>query len=239
MGLTSLRNIPRIMRDPKNNMLNGAKLLDDWFSRPSTIRPSYSAPETTTIRMDRFVLTFSRAKAKYDELMTGRIWANPAARAQTRTVLSRNGLLRAAPATFGDFSRPVTSLDADSVNFLRYDEGFQPLDDLFAALAKFTFKVVLAGSVTPLVLPAKGWRVTVNRVGVYVRDSFDFAGYQELGSWDEVSNTVTYIPTPRHTRVTNADFRSWRSTHLHGGDFLVFSDLKVTTLPTPDVFNVL
>ena len=41
--------------------LNGARLLDVWFSLPSAIVPSYGSPDTTTIRMGTWALTFPRA----------------------------------------------------------------------------------------------------------------------------------------------------------------------------------
>jgi hypothetical protein len=36
--------------------------------------------------------------------------------------------------------------------------------------------------------------------------------------------------------VTNGDFRDWRAQNGHGGDFLVFSDMAITTLSPPDTF---
>jgi hypothetical protein len=107
-------------------------------------------------------------------------------------------------------------------------------NDLVAALGAFTFRVVVAGSVTP-VLPG-GHEVTITKVGVYVRDSFDFEGFQFLGFWDDATNTVSAINPLAGTAVFNSSFREHRDKYHLGGDFLVFSDLKVTTLDPPHTF---
>jgi hypothetical protein len=108
------------------------------------------------------------------------------------------------------------------------------LNDLIAALGAFTFRVVVAGSVTPT-LPG-GYEVTVTKVGVFVRDSFDFEGFQFLGYWDDSNNTVSAANPFAGTAVFNSSFREYRDTNRMGGDFMVFSDLKVTTLTPPHTF---
>jgi hypothetical protein len=40
------------------------------------------------------------------------------------------------------------------------------------------------------------------------------------------------------THVSNADFRRWREQNQKGGDFMIFSDLKVIKLASPEVFFV-
>jgi hypothetical protein len=69
--------------------------------------------------------------------------------------------------------------------------------------------------------------MTVDEVGVYVKDSFDFEGDQFLGFWG-------YRDTP----YNNSDFREWRMANHAGGDFLVFSDIKRTKISPPDVVKV-
>jgi hypothetical protein len=78
--------------------------------------------------------------------------------------------------------------------------------------------------------------LTVDKVGVYVWDTFDFNGSQSLGYWNDETNTVRRHSFYGDTHVRNYDFCVWRSVMRRGGDFLVISDVKWTTLPTPDVF---
>jgi len=65
--------------------------------------------------------------------------------------------------------------------------------------------------------------VSVEEIGIYVWDTFNFEGEQFLGVWG-------YRDTP----VNNSDFREWRQKNNAGGDFLVYSDIKRTKLNPPD-----
>jgi hypothetical protein len=90
MAIT-LTNIPGIMRS--KGWANGARLLEIWFSRPSAIAPRYGQPDTSTIRMDTWALTFQRARQVYDQLIRERIWANPPAQREIASMLRRKGLI--------------------------------------------------------------------------------------------------------------------------------------------------
>jgi Family of unknown function (DUF6402) len=252
--LSDLRNIPRVMRGQGWN--NGARLLDTWFSRPSAIAPAYSASDTTTIRMDAWALTFTRARRVYDQLIHDRIWANAPAQVEVANMLRRKGLLISTPMAFGRLSDPVPVQHADRINF-RTVGSVTDFDDMTAALANFTFRVVVAGTVGP-VAPAPGapagpttYQVRITEVGVYIQDSFDFEGDQFLGCWSDSPDGFSPIPPPsgisigpipipsfQYKPVFNSTFRDWRTSNGHGGDFLVFSDMKRVTLSTPDTFVI-
>lgn len=110
------------------------------------------------------------------------------------------------------------------------------LSDLVAALGAFNFRVVLAGSVTPT--SSGQYQVEVTKVGVYLRDSFDFEGFQFLGFWDDSDNSVSAFNPFSGTAVYNSTFRDYRSQNNNGGDMLVFSDVLVTTLHQPHTFTL-
>lgn len=241
MSLT-LTNIPRIMRG--QHWFNGATLMETWFSRPSAVKPRYSAPDTTTVTM-AWALTFTRAKEVYDKLIQEKIWANAAAQPVLAAMLRRNGLLTGAARHFGDMSQPATALHPDQVNFRTV--GGNTLDGMLAALGHFAFYVSVAGDLTPVVgaagdggsspLPA-AYRVAITEIGVYIVDSYDFEGDQDLGYWDDSDDTVSGWNPLTGKSVGNADFRDWRAKTGRGGDFLVYSDVKRTTLATPDVVTI-
>src|SRR6516164_3826595 len=113
--LSDLTHIPRIMR--RQGWLNGARLLEIWFSRPRAVAPSYSAPDTTTIRMDSWALTFPRARQVYDQLVRDRIWSNTPARQVIARMLRHKGLLVNAVRSFGQLTDPVPQQDVDYINF--------------------------------------------------------------------------------------------------------------------------
>jgi Family of unknown function (DUF6402) len=231
----SLTNIPVIMRH--HGWHNGAALLDSWFGRPSAIAPSYGPPDTTTIRLDTWALTFSRARQVYDQLIRDRIWANVPGQREIASLLRRQSLLTTNRQTFGGFNRPLPALDADYINFRAVTFSTSDLDDMTAALGSFVFRVVVAGAVQPR-SGSRGHDVEINQVGVYIRDSFDFNGNQFLGFWDDSDNSVSMTNPFSGTSVSNADFRTWRANHGAGGDFLIFSDLKVIKLTMPDRFTI-
>jgi len=148
--LSDLTHIPRIMR--RQGWLNGARLLEIWFSRPRAVAPSYSAPDTTTIRMDSWALTFPRARQVYDQLVRDRIWSNTPARQVIARMLRHKGLLANAVRSFGQLTDPVPQQDVDYINF-RAAGGYTNFDDMTAALGNFTFRVVVAGTVGPAAGP--------------------------------------------------------------------------------------
>jgi uncharacterized protein DUF6402 len=234
MSLT-ITNIPAIMRS--HRWENGARLMETWFARPIAIAPAYGPPETATIRMDAWVLTFPRAKQVYDQLMREKIWANAAAQREIATMLRRQGVLTPGSRSFGNLTRAVPLQDADYINYRVVNFGLSNLDDLSAALGNFAFRVLVSGAVAAA-SGGSGYQVTITEVGVYIRDSYDFNGEQFLGYWDDSDNTVSMFNPLSGTSVSNSDFRDWRSRNGRGGDFLVFSDIKRTTLTTPDTFIV-
>lgn len=233
MSLT-LTNIPTIMR--RNGWANGARLMEIWFSRAPAVMPSYGPPDTATIRMDAWALTFARARNVYDAMISDRIWANTAAQGRIATVLRSRGLLGAALTRFDDTAGPPDSVHDWHANFRKVDQtNVVSIDDMDAALANFAFYVVVGGSAAP---DSGRHRVTIQTVGVYVLDSYDFNGNQGLGYWNDSTNEVSTWNPAVGDHVTNATFRSWRTAHGRGGDFRVFSDIKVTRLAAADTFLV-
>jgi len=233
MALT-LTNIPRIMR--RNGWGNGARLMDIWFSRAPTVMPAYGPADTATIRMDAWALTFARARAVYDAIISDRIWANAPAQARIATVFRTRGLLAAAPTLFDDTAGPPDGVHDRHVNFRKVDQtNVMSIDDMDAALANFALYVVIGGTAAP---DSGRHRVTIQTVGVYVMDSYDFNGSQDLGYWNDSTNEASTWNPLVGDPVTNATFRSWRTANGRGGDFRVFSDIKVTRLAAADTFLV-
>jgi hypothetical protein len=238
MPLNDLQSIPRIMRN--KNWVFGAKLLEQWFARPATAFPNYTAPDTTSIRMD-WALQFSRARSVYDDIIKERIWVNTPAQKEIAEMLQRLGLLKDTPRTFGHLSAPVLLQNADAIQF-RSVKTYIALDDLTAALANFTFRVVVAGTVGPAGGGQPKYDVTIREVGIFLRDSFDFDGEQFLGMWAD-SPGDAFIPGTdsfggTYTMVDNAMFRAWRDRTGKGGDFRILSDMKRLVLSPPDTFTI-
>lgn len=233
----SVTSIPKIMRS--RGWLNGARLMEIWLSRGSAVAPAYGPPDTLTIRMNSWALTFPRAKDAFDQLMRERVWANEPAKKVLEGRLKSKGLLPAKPQpqAFGSLTAPAPVFEAEYVNYRTVGNSGDPLDDMFAALGMFTFRVVVAGDVASVPGTLKS-HVTIEEVGVYVVDSYDFNGTQPLGTWDASTNSVSKSPLSSGAIVSNADFRDFRLRTGMGGDFQVFSDLLVRRLTTPDEFDL-
>jgi hypothetical protein len=141
----------------------------------------------------------------------------------------------------------MAALDKDHVQFRPHDQSiFTGVDDLTAAMANFVFRMLVKGQVQ--YLRSSGYyRVMVEKIGIYVRDSYDFNDFspqwsrpkswmsQPLGFWSCRANYGGINPLLGRY-VNNQDFREWRRRHGRGGDYVVFSDLQI--LDTHDIFEI-
>jgi hypothetical protein len=260
MSLT-LTNIPSIMR--AQGWTHGASLLEKWFHRNASRYPHYTAPDTTTITIN-WVLQYPKPRLLYNSIFTERVWANDAARKVLAQRLLAWGKLTGFQENFEQTTKPATVLEREYINYRAFGGGYSGysgyygssgysssgasgqavntysgvlsggLNDLIAALGAFTFRIVIDGSVIPVL--SGGREVTVTKVGVFVRDSFDFEGFQFLGFWNDSTNSVSAINPLAGTPVFNSTLRDYRDRYHMGGDFMVFSDVKVTTLSPPHKF---
>jgi len=259
-GLTSITNIPRIMR--ANGFLQGAQLMELWFSRPAVAYPHYTASNSSIIKMD-WVLSFHRAKEVYEEIIDDRIWFNDAAKAEIKTMLDRTiGLPVGMRVKFVPQTGPMDQVDEDYINHRAVDGWEHWIDGLAAALGRFDLRVLVAGTVEPAKLNKLAaatspydvyphWQeaqiVNITDVGVYVADSYDFDGQQALGIWNEDDNSASmnYLRANEWMQgreanqfVGNYSFQEWRKANNRGGDFRVFSDIKWTNLDPPSTFAI-
>jgi hypothetical protein len=252
--------IPSAMRN--EGWIVGARLMDTWFSRAPAIAPGYGPP-VSDIVTTKWALKFERAKDVYWDLARKGLWNNVAAQNEITEMLDRNGYLTAFRGTqsFGDFTQPASALDKDYINFRAVGGGYYDysgaysgfsyyeypfLDDMTAALGRFVFRMVVAGTVEPILdKPGfNGWDVSIQEIGIYIKDSYDFNGHQFLGFWDDsgasLSPGIGGVLLPGilgRDAITNGDFRDYRAKNNVGGDFLVFSDVARLTLAEPFTFN--
>jgi hypothetical protein len=231
-----LTNIPRIMRG--NRMPIGAKVMESWFSRPRATAPHYGTPDTTTVTLN-WALGFARAKSVYDDIINNKAWVNKAAQRVIEKKLRAKSLVGSAPQNFGNLNKSPIQMETDDDQINQRAVGMsdmtQTLDDMDAALANFVFQVVVAGTVSP-----KGaiHQVDIKEVGIYIRDSYDFEGFQYLGTWDDTANTVSRSPIASGDTVWNSTFRDWRTANGMGGDYMIYSDVTKITLSPPDSFTI-
>ncbi|MDJ0807572.1 MAG: DUF6402 family protein [Gammaproteobacteria bacterium] len=234
----SITQIPGIMTAMSWN--TAAALMNDWFSRPANAVPASGTPNTSAVTIS-WANGFSRARSVYDTLVADRIWVNDAAQNLLQSRLVGAGLPgHGASQAFGSVTGSAPALDSDYINYRAVNQGlFTALDGLAGALANFVYRVVVRGRITDTGASpwhafgtSRSYQVDLSDVGIYIKDSYDFNGDQDLGCWDPVANTVgrTRLFQGNATCVGNVDYRTWRAANNRGGDFLIYS--------TPDVLSV-
>jgi len=242
LGLIEVEQIADLMH--QKGWLNGEVLLRKWMASPANSTPANGTPDTTTIKMDSWVLTFGRAKEVYDRIFTDKAFVNNAAKKQIVTLLQRFG-------KFGDYwkyndfdfvSLPAIDIDKNNlyINERYVGSSTDAPDDMVAALARFRLRMSIKGAVCGAKV------VYINEVGVYAIDSYDFNDdpvsklnprtwvSQPLGFWNPKTGYVGRLP--RGDYVTNETFQEYRSKTGRGHDFMIYSDVKVFKLPTPEYF---
>ena len=135
-------------------------------------------------------------------------------------------------------------------NISRNVLSIEPLDDIFGTLASCQFRVIALGKITKLIneikmpfgnnIKTSNYSIEINKIGVYVKDSFDFLTKDEyLGDWSPNKNTVRINPygpdLAGEYEINNASYRAWRTDYGKGMDFNLYSDIKFSNVK--HVFN--
>lgn len=236
--------LPRIMRG--KGWLRAAALMERWLNNPANSNAELGTPDIHTVSMS-WVVSFERAARVFDQMVIDRIWMNEAGRAELIDRLIKNNNLppstQGTSRTFGEL--PVNICPPTQCRAALHDKFHiqtrqvqqsaltAPMDELTAALANFAFHIVAVGDVRFLGAEKAGsrYRVSIRRIGIYVRDTYDFddRGHrfsQPLGVWD-CNPEYVGKNTLRGRYLDNESFRTWRNKHGRGrgGDYLVFSDI--------------
>lgn len=242
-----IKSLPPAMR--RMGWTVSAQLMDRWLSAPAwilpadwkeqetapTLMPSFTQMDQNTVRMS-WAMSHQRLRAAMKELRS-KISNGPA-----RTLLSKR--IADAPLTtewgiFGSKSYSAFRLDQlHQSNAVAFGDPLDPLDDMYGSLGRATLKVALIGEAKRD--PCSG-KVTMRatHAGYYIRDTYDFNGFQYLGAWtkDGVLGSIQPpMPLTSHGvisrvmnnpvgQVFNHDFEAYRRMTGFGGDFIIYSDV--------------
>lgn len=244
--IETIRSIPTAMRSM--GWTTSADLMDRWLNAPAWVlppemkehRPYHTyTPENTDERIVRmaWAMTYPRLRIMMSELR-GKM-ANAAA----KEVLG--GRLRSCrwgpnnECTFGSRQDGAVALEYScQSNSLAFGGSLEALDDMQGGIGVGTLKVALIGKATR---NARTGRVSLKatHAGFYIRDTYDFNGFQFLGAWTKdriLSGPHMALNFPRRdmasrgspvpaTHVFNRDFDTYRRITGYGGDFFVYSDV--------------
>ena len=219
LGDVAVTDIPGIM--DANKWPVGAALMRHWLSLDAN---ASAPPNETIVKMD-WVLGFSRAKSVYDKIFSEKQYVNQAARREIDAMIKRT--LKGRDGQFCSLNRPASQVEDDYINTRQVGSVFDSPDDMMAALGKFNLRMAVSGYV-------KGRCAFVTSVGVFVRDSYDFKGDQSLGYWNSRTNYAGKNMF-RGDKVSNANFKEYAKKTGKGADFLVYSDIKITTLQKAEI----
>jgi hypothetical protein len=246
-----ITDIPGVMRN-RLNWQNGAAILEKWLRGTAyAMKPeqksgdtkarSYPAEfrDTQLIKM-AWIKSFSRGLTGYNNLLK-KLDSDKAKKSLKEVV----GNYRKAHTKTDRIDHPLDAVGLHSDLQFQYEtvlyKTSEGLDDLYGALGVFELcAAVLKADIT--VSPAM---LVVSRVGIYMRDTFDFNGPQYLGHWNR--NGMGLVPGAAVASMTfnsewplpgigfdltlgwpinNSDFRAFRDRTGRGGDLMVFSDVE-------------
>lgn len=148
---------------------------------------------------------------------------------------------------FGDL--PAIELDSTS-QFNRVDVGttnqekaFDELDDVYFALGAFSIKLAATAVRTYSNVHGGFAAIEISEVGMYLRDTYDFLNKkgkdQLLGYWNKKGvvkpSPIEFLTEPKtvyrwftpYYRVMNSDYNAYRTRTGKGGDFMVYSTVKL------------
>ena|GEM_PF-1054345 len=244
----NLIEIPDVMK--KAGRMVGAQLMNRWFANPAyTIPldfklgkfPHARLPglqiDTSIVNMS-WVLRFDRARAIFKELKSGMYQNNSESYRKSKNELfdslKKAGKFQPYKTIFGEVNAKPNTIDVHESAHLNFrkagteilEKAFDPLDDLYCGLGAFAAHMAASGSVTPIKGGKSGratHQVTIEKLGYYIRDVYDFNEDQPLGFWGP--DKFSKFPGEGLFAVDNAVFRDWRAKHGRGGDFIIFSDI--------------
>lgn len=237
-----------------------AKMMRRWFAakpayimtenvRNGMVKPQQLAAsqyDDQIIKMD-WALDFPRCVQPFEDLVMN--WHSAAGLKQLKGHLIAAGWTPGKTTALGSLHMNARDLDKIcQVNFIRFGETLDTMDDMYGALGKASYKLAVVGKTRKSSVPGRD-AFEVDKIGVYIRDTYDFNDDgvfpEPLGIWNkerclskpEMAAYLTMTPAmiartyQGFVPVFNGDFRRWQKAHNSGGDFVVFSDVK--WLPSP------
>ena len=234
--------VPGIMR--ANNWSVGAAIQELWFQYPRG--KSYKDVfDHSIIKMDWY-LTYARAKKLYDSMVNAKVWVNEAGRNRIIDIIKRyirrgnltlpDGIPKIA--NFGTFSlkkdydnatnEHIPILDLDYIQSRVYEESrFQNIDDLYCALGDYNMHIAVTGFV--YYINADTYGIAIKEIGVYLKDKFDYDGFQPLGFWSPQWKKANKADPENisYFYVGNSTYREYAARCGFGRDTGIYSDVLV------------
>lgn len=244
----TLETIPRAMR--QMGWTVSAQLMERWLHSPAWVLPpewkDVSPPDPRRLsasQLDqravtmRWALSHGRVR---DALNSLRIkMANGPAKANLRRRIANARWGADNRTRIGGLQHAAVDLEATcQANYELFGTMGDVVDDLYGSLGAATLKVALIGEARRERSTGK-ITMQVTHAGFYIRDTYDFNGFQYLGTWTEngvlgkrellmnmaLDGMVFRWSGEPIGNVYNHDFDKYRRLTGFGGDFIIYSDV--------------
>lgn len=249
----TLRKLPDVMKNM--GWSTAAELMERWFTSPSFII-------TDDIKMQFYGQPLLIKEQNYDDKIVKMKWylSFPGMKEHviklSQTYLTPNSkkellkkLVIANIRKDGDYLCPMNPESARELNAVCQIQTkpmghlLDTINDIYGSLGEYSLQLAVIGI---LKVPKTGRAYfQIHKMGIYIKDLFEFNGFQFLGLWTQekclgkaeiVSHSLkgaaaaeSYTPMEEITSpvffVYNSDFREWREKHNMGGDFIIYSDV--------------
>jgi hypothetical protein len=227
-----------------------AELMERWLRSPHWVLPSVwkstNPPDPGTLspkNLDQSIVRMSwamsnpRIRAAMKALRVS--MANGPARAHLARRIAKLPWGSGCRVDFGARHHSAVQLEQTcQSNFERFGDFLDTMDDLYGGIGIGTLKVALIGTAMRDIQTGK-LSLQVTHAGFYIRDTYDFHGFQYLGMWSRsgvLSKAGMLLNAASdglafHTNgdlignVFNYHFDAYRRLTGFGGDFVIYSDV--------------
>ncbi|MDC9580580.1 DUF6402 family protein [Xenorhabdus sp. PR6a] len=263
----SLYDIPNLM--DKMGWPVASALMRHWFERPlaeitDSLRIKYMKGKAIEIPDDMYndnivkmswAIRYKQVQDAIDELINEKLGNKASSNSLFGRLLERNIIKSSSSKEiYAGYDDNILDIDyTTQVNMTQFGGFFDTVDELRGAIGSGNLELCIRGCYD---LSGEKKKFLVDKIGFYIKDSYDFSGGSELlgiWSWDGVlpfSDMPKYMASHAagfwgklyreykgFVPVFNKDFREWQKTHHEGGDFIVFSD--VYWIDPPSKFKVM
>jgi RHS repeat-associated protein len=206
------------------------------YSLPSTTTTGLSDPFDNSIVTLEWSIGYGRYKTAYEKLKKLDYYKSAGAKAN----IIKQAKEQTGPYG-GDFGyHYVLGGESDMRKVHQTQVQYSPvagegaINEYDAALNGFNYYAIVAGCVSKSSSGEVSF-VNVKNIGIYLRDSWDFQGYEYLGAWNFSTHAVRRFAgvLPGFTNVFNSDLRDYQTRHGKGGEYWVFSNIENYRVPSP------
>lgn len=202
--------------------------LSRWFSG-TACDDAESNPDVYWVDMD-WILSYTRALSQYRVFIReSNLFSNAAC--ETLAIILKNDGLLSDKLEYFNYTDPPSVPQSGNRPWRKWKESYYQdtsvlivvmVDGLTASMGDFNFRALAAGYTEPL--SNGGHRITIERVSVFVWDSFNFHDAEDdLHYWSCKEKAFSLGSAPNYINITNASFQDFRKKYNRGSDFMILS----------------